>query len=227
MSNSAEFTYDLSEMLPFEGLSSLRPGTSVLVTGPTMAGKDRLLYDVLGDGVSQNEAGIVVTTDGDGGESVDMVRSKAETADDSLLSAIDCRAQSDREETERDDGSCVYSVSSPSEFTSIGIGITDAFSRAEEANVTRGRLALTSLSTMVRYADQKTVFKFCHVLSQRLNSAGFIGLFTLNSDAHDEQTISVIKQAFDANIEIREVDGEKQGRVLGLGSQPTEWRPLS
>ena len=224
MSRNTEHMYDLSAVLEAETLSSVRPGTSILVSGPSMTGKDSLLFDLLADGITRDEAGILMTTDRDGADTLEEIQSIAGDADASLLSAIDCRAKTGRDERERDSGAYVYSVTEPSEFTGIGIGITKCFDRMREEDVADGRIALTSLSTMVRYADRKTVFKFCHVLSQRLDSAGFIGFFTLNSGAHDEQTVQVIKQAFDANIEVREHEGERQLRVLGTDTQPTDWQ---
>lgn len=226
MSKKTEYTYDLSEVLDFEALSSVRPGTSILVTGPSMTGKDDLLFDMLAAGAEQDEAGILVTTDEDGVDSLDAIAATAGDADRGLLAAIDCRGDSGRNERELDDGGYVYSVTEPSELTGIGIGVTNCFERMSEQGVENGRMGLTSLSTMVRYADRKTVFKFCHVLSQRLESAGFVGLFTLNSGAHDDQTVQVIKQAFDANIEVRNETDGRQARVLGLGSGPTEWQSM-
>lgn len=225
MTNSTDAGYDLSDVLEFEAASSIRPGTSILVSGPTMTGKDDLLFELVGTGVDRDKAGIVVTTDDEGEVTLDEVRSYGD-GEGSLLSAIDCRADSGREQRELDDGAFVYSVAEPSAFTGIGIGITKCFDRMEEADVSNGRLALTSLSTMVRYADRKTVFKFCHVLSQRLDSAGYVGFFTLNTGAHDDQTVQVIKQAFDANVEIRQEGGERQARLLGVNTNPTEWRSL-
>jgi KaiC/GvpD/RAD55 family RecA-like ATPase len=226
MSKKTEHTYDLSEVLGFESLSSVLPGTSILVTGPTMTGKDDLLFDLLASGSTQGEASILMTTDMDGEEGLENIVAAGQDIDRSLLSTIDCRSDSGREERELDDGGYVYSVSEPAELTGIGIGVTKCFDRMSDQNVSAGRMGLTSLSTMVRYADRKTVFKFCHVLSQRLDSAGFVGLFTLNSGAHDDQTVQVIKQAFDANIDVRERDGERQIRVLGFGSKPTDWKAL-
>jgi KaiC/GvpD/RAD55 family RecA-like ATPase len=226
MSKKTEYTYDLSEVLDFEVLSSVRPGTSILVTGPSMTGKDNLVFDMLAAGAEQGEAGILMTTDEDGAATLDTVAETASGVDRALLAAIDCRADSGRDERELGDGGYVYSVTEPSELTGIGIGVTNCFERMSEHDVEHGRMALTSLSTMVRYADRKTVFKFCHVLSQRLESAGFVGLFTLNSGAHDDQTVQVIKQAFDANIEVRNGADGREARVLGLGSGPTEWQSL-
>jgi hypothetical protein len=79
---------------------------------------------------------------------------------------------------------------------------------------------------MLTYTDKKTVFKFCHVLSSRLDAAEYVGLFTIDSGAHDEQTIQVIKQAFDGLVEIREGEEGRQARVLGLSDEPTDWQSL-
>ncbi len=226
MSSNTEYTYDLSEVLGFEETKSIPPGTSILVSGPSMTGKDALLVELLASGADCGEAGILMTTDADGEKTLAEVCTRASDGDWSLLSAIDCRANSGRRQRELDNGAFVYSVSEPSELTGIGIGITQCFDRTQKIDATGGRMGLTSLSTMVRYANRKTVFKFCHVLSQRLDSAGFVGIFTLNSGAHDDQTVEVIKQAFDANLEVREQDGERQARVLGVDTEPTEWRPL-
>ncbi len=226
MSNSTERTYDLSDVLGLDATASIRPGTSILVSGPSMTGTDAVLYDLIAAGGERGEAGIVMTTESAGGEALENIRMEGTDIDYSLLSAIDCRANSAREQQELENGGFVYSVSKPSAFTGIGIGITQCFERMHESDARGGRMGLTSLSTMVRYANRKTVFKFCHVLSQRLDSAGFVGLFTLNSGAHDDQTVQVIKQAFDANIELREQGGERQARVLGVDTTPTDWRPL-
>jgi len=227
MSKKTEYTYDLSEVLEVEALSSVRPGTSVLITGASMTGKDDLLFDILAAGAEQGEAGVLMTTDEDGEDSLDSIAATAGNVDRGLLAAIDCRADTGRDERELENGGYVYSVTEPSELTGIGIGITNCFDRMADRDIEHGRMGLTSLTTMVRYADRKTVFKFCHVLSQRLESAGFVGLFTLNTGAHDDQTVQVIKQAFDANIEVRTETGHREARVLGLGTGPTEWQPWS
>lgn len=224
MSGSTE-TYDLSGVLGLEGTAALAPGTSLLLSGPAMTGKDALLYEVLADGVGRDEGCVLVTTEGDGGDALSDIATRQPDVDHSLLCAVDCRATRGREESEDGDG-FVYSVGGPAEFTGIGIGITKCFDRLAGAGVGRARFGLTSLSTMIEYTDKQPVFKLCHVLTQRLDSEGYVGLFTLNEGAHDPQTIQVIRQAFDANVEVRERNGERQVRALGMGSGPTDWEPL-
>lgn len=79
---------------------------------------------------------------------------------------------------------------------------------------------------MLTYTDKKTVFKLCHILSSRLDAAGYVGVFTIDSGAHDDQTLQVIKQAFDGLVEVRESDSGRQARLLGLTSDPSEWNDL-
>ena len=120
----------------------------------------------------------------------------------------------------------VHHVGSPSDLTGMGIGITESFERLHDAGIDQGRLGLSSLSTMLTYSDKETVFKFCHVLSSRLDAAGFLGFFTIDSSAHDDQTLQVIKQAFDGLVEIREVERGREARVRGLQPGPSEWVEL-
>jgi KaiC/GvpD/RAD55 family RecA-like ATPase len=218
--------YDLSGVFGLESVSSVRPGTSILVSGPTMTGKENLVLELLADGAQRGEGAVVVTTDRTGEDVLTDIESFAPDIDGERLAIIDCRSNSGREERELPDGEFIYSVSDPSDMTGIGIGITKCFDRMRNNGVTEGRMALTSLSTMVRYADRETVFKFCHVLSSRLDSAGFLGLFTINSGAHEERTVQVITQAFDGNIEVRENEGAREVRVKGLEPEPSDWLAL-
>jgi len=230
MPERTDRSYDLSAALGVEETAALPPGTSILLSGPAMTGKDALVSELLADGVGHGEGCLLVTTAGDGGDALgrigDRAASGSSAVDGSLLCAVDCLAGSGRTEREFDDGRFVYSVAGPSAFTGMGIGITRCFDRLAGGGVTRARFGLTSLSTMIEYADKQTVFKLCHVLTQRLASEGFVGAFTLNASAHDTQTVQVIRQAFDANLELREHEGRRQLRLRGMGSSPTDWQPL-
>lgn len=226
MSNETHPTYDLSNVLGLEGAAAIKPGTSLLVAGPSMTGKEALTYDLLADGLRRGEGAITVTTNDDGADSIDAVESRFPELDHERLSAIDCRADSGREDLELDSGSYLYRVAEPSDFTGIGIGITNSFQRLERMDVPRSRVALNTLSLMVTYSDRQTVFKFCHVLAERLDSAGFLGLFTFDTGVHDDQTQEVIKQAFDGVLQVRERDGNREARLRGLQPEPTEWTQL-
>jgi len=217
--------YDLSHVLDFEELEAVRPGSSILISGPAMTGKQRLAYDILADGAGNGDGAVVVTTSDKAADVAEDFREMVKL-DDSQLGVVDCRGEGGAD-PQAIDGVSVHQVSSPGDLTGIGIGITKALEGLHNAGRERGQLALISLSTMLTYTDKQTVFKFCHVLSSRLDTAGYIGVFTIDSGAHDEQTIQVIKQAFDGLIEIRDSEGGgRESRVLGLSGEPTNWKRL-
>jgi len=215
--------YDLSPVLDTDAVSGVRPGTNVLIAGPAMTGKEQLALEILADGSRRGEAAVVVTTNGQASAVAEEYRDRvgSENVD---LGIIDCRGDGGEEGDH--EGSFVHHVSSPADLTGIGIGITKAIEALHSAGAERGRMALVSLSTMLTYTDRETVFKFCHVLSSRLDAAGYLGVFTIDSGAHDERTLQVLQQAFDGLIEIREDDGARQIRVRGLTDSPTAWASL-
>ncbi|WP_423998730.1 RAD55 family ATPase [Haloarcula salina] len=217
--------YDLTSVLEFDALSQVRPGSSILISGPAMSGKQRLAYDILADGMDGGDGAVVVTTGDGAGDVVEEFRSLVPEMNDAQLGVIDCRG--DGGDQDAVGNAHTHHVSSPGDLTGIGIGITKALEGLHNAGNDRGRLALISLSTMLTYTDKKTVFKFCHVLSSRLDSAGYIGVFTIDSGAHDDQTLQVIKQAFDGMIDVRDAEGGgREARVLGLSGEPTDWQRI-
>lgn len=224
-SEPQETMYDLSRVLDFDALSSVRPGTSLLIAGPAMTGKDELALEILRDGARDGEGAVVVTTNDNAADIAEDFSAAVPDLGDSQLGVIDCRGDSGSD-GDATDGVYVHHVSSPGDLTGIGIGITKALEGLHNSGRDQGRLALFSLSTMLTYTDKKTVFKLCHILSSRLDAAGYVGVFTIDSGAHDDQTLQVIKQAFDGLVEVRESDGSRQARVLGLTSDPSDWQDL-
>lgn len=226
MSKNTERMYDFADVIDVEVASSVQPGSSVLVSGPAMTGKQDLALEVLADGVRDGEGAVGVTTGDGAGDWIEAIESRAPGVQGHQMAVVDCRVDEDDDSGELASGAYVHHAGSPADLTGMGVGITNSFERLHDAGHDQGRLVLSSLSTMLTYSDQQTVFKFCHVLSSRLDSAGFLGLFTIDSSAHDDQTLQVIKQAFDGLIEIREHEGIREARVMGLRPDPSEWVEL-
>lgn len=221
--------YDLSNVLDTDAVSAVSPGTSLLIAGPSMTGKQNLAMEILADGSRQGEGALVVSTSDSAESIVENYKERVSGVDSLRLGVVDCRADGSGGRGDRSDtppGLSIHHVSSPGDLTGIGIGITKCLESMHAGGATEGRLALISLSTMLTYTDRETVFKFCHVLSSRLDAADYIGVFTIDSGAHDEQTLQVIKQAFDGLIEVREGEEAREARVLGLADGPTPWASI-
>lgn len=219
--------YDLRSVVDVDAFAAVEPGTNILVSGPAMVGKDDLLFSLLADGAAAGEGVVVVTTNDDAAGVVAAIEDRAPEAASHWLCAVDCRGEGGRTAGETESGAYLQHVGGPGDMTGMGVSITDCFERLQHGGVDRGRFGLTSLSTVLTYTDREAVFKFCHVLASRLDAAEFLGAFTIDASAHDEQTLQVIKQAFDGLIEVRERDGRREAQVRGVGSGPSEWVVLA
>lgn len=105
-------------------------------------------------------------------------------------------------------GPTVVSVSSPADLTGIGIKLGDFFSDwADDGN--RLLLCFHTLTTFLQYAELRTVYRFIHVLTGRVRSAGGVAHYHLDPSAHDEQTVNSLLGLFDAAVE-RDDDGTWQ-----------------
>jgi KaiC/GvpD/RAD55 family RecA-like ATPase len=218
--------YDLSRVIDVEPLSAVRPGSSILLSGPAMTGKQGILLDLLADGLRQDEGAMAITTGDRAADVAAELEGRVPEFDGRAVGVMDCRAEGNREEETLPSGVHVHHVSSPSDMTAFGITITETIDRLGTAGYGRGRLGLASLSTMLTYADDQSVFKFCHVLSSRLDGAEFVGVFTIDSTAHDDRTLQVLKQAFDSLVEVREHEGQRRVRVRDSRTGSTDWHDI-
>ncbi|WP_251343423.1 RAD55 family ATPase [Haloplanus halophilus] len=200
--------YDLGPPLDVE----VEQGTNLLLSGPALSGKKGLAFDVLAHGIGNGDAAIVVSnTDGakrvfeDLGERVDYA--------DRPVAVVDCVTRQQGGEV-RDDTQVRY-TSSPVDMTGVGIKFSELLEEFyEQRGVERNRVFLDSLSTLLMYSDLQTVFRFLHVFTGRVQSVDGLGLYAIDSSAHDDKTMNTLKQLFDGVIETRE-DGDPTANLPG------------
>jgi hypothetical protein len=99
----------------------------------------------------------------------------------------------------------VESVSDPSDLTGFAIEISK-FLSTWEGVPNQTVVCFHSLTQLLQYADLQRVFRFLHVLTGRLESAGAVAHFHLDPQTHDEQTLGALSQLFDVIVEHE--DGE-------------------
>lgn len=97
-------------------------------------------------------------------------------------------------------GPTVVSVSSPADLTGIGIKLGDFFSDWDDDG-NQLLLCFHTLTTFLQYADLRTVYRFVHVLTGRVWSAGGVAHYHLDPSAHDERTVNSLAGLFDAVVE--------------------------
>ncbi|RXK51294.1 DUF7504 family protein [Halorientalis pallida] len=94
----------------------------------------------------------------------------------------------------------VQRLTDPGDLTGLGIALNDALGEwAAAGDVT---LCFDSLSILLQYADTERVFRFLHMLTNRLTELGASAHFHLDPAAHDEQTVAQLAQAFDSRVRV-------------------------
>ncbi|AUV81684.1 recombinase RecA [Salinigranum rubrum] len=199
--------YDLSPALD----ATVQPGTNILLAGPPLTGKRALGFDVIAGGIDAGEGAVVVSTKDSAQRVLNEFESRFDI-DDEPLTVIDCvtRQQGISDVTESDH---VKYASSPVDMTGIGIKFSEVLEEYYQVRgLERNRVMLHSLSTLLMYSDLQTVFRFLHVFTGRVQSIDGLGLFSIDSTAHDDQTMNTLKQLFDGIITTHE-DGEPTVRL--------------
>jgi KaiC/GvpD/RAD55 family RecA-like ATPase len=188
--------YDLGPDLDAE----VEPGTNILISGPPLTGKRALALSVLAEGTQNGEGAIIVTTKDSANRVLKEYGNRVEY-EDRPVAVVDCVTRQQGIGDVRDDDRIKY-TSSPVDLTGIGIKLSEFLQQfyADEG-IRRNRVMVHSLSTLLMYSDLQTVFRFLHVFTGRIQSVDGLGVFTIDSTVHDQQTISTLKQLFDGVIE--------------------------
>jgi KaiC/GvpD/RAD55 family RecA-like ATPase len=191
--------YDLRPRLDAE----VEPGTNILLTGPPLTGKRALSLDLLADGVKNGEGAIAVTTK-DSAERVLEDFASRTPYKGKPMAVVDCVTKQQGVGSVREDDRIKY-ASSPVDMTGIGIQLSEFLEAFyKDRNIKQNRIMLHSLSTLLMYSDLQTVFRFLHVFTGRIQSVDGLGLFCIDSTAHDAQTLNTLKQLFDGVVETDE-----------------------
>jgi len=191
--------------------AEIEPGSNVLLTGPALSGKRELALDVLAEGTRGGEGAIMVTTK-DSADRLLKQFAKREPYEGRPVAVVDTVTRQQGVNDVRDSDRIKY-TSSPVDMTGIGIKLSsflEAFYK--DRGIRKNRVMVHSLSTLLMYSDLQTVFRFLHVFTGRIQSVDGLGLYCIDSTAHDDQTMNTLKQLFDGIIETTE-DGEPTVRL--------------
>ncbi len=194
--------------------STVGPGTNILVTGPPLSGKRSVSLDILAEGTRSGEGAIVVTTKDSGRRVFDEYARRVDYVE-KPVAVVDCVTRQQGVNDVQDDDRIKY-TSSPIDMTGIGIKFSEFLQGFYAGRgIERNRVLMHSLSTLLMYSNLQTVFRFLHVFTGRVQSVDGLGLFCIDSSAHDDQTMNTLKQLFDGVLETFD-DGEPKLRVAEI-----------
>jgi len=219
---SAGDGYAVGDALP---LSDIEPGTTVFVAGPALSSAEDLARALVLAGGDGGDGALFVSTNRAATKLLDGCERLAPALDPGRIGVVDCSGQEIEETRAR-----VETVSNPADLTGIGIKFSALYEALHADGAERVRAGLITVSTLLMYSDLRAVFRFLHTLSGRITTTGGIGVFAIDPETHDEQTVNTLNQLCDGRIDVRETDAEDADgelRVRGLDDQPTEWTPFS
>ncbi|MFC7205172.1 hypothetical protein ACFQJC_16760 [Haloferax namakaokahaiae] len=203
---------------------SLPDGGSVLIAGPAMTHKRRLMLSLLAESDDSQRGGKIVVTTRKPAPTITTEFEHIAGHSAEQFEVIDTTSVADLLSRDARSAQSRY-VSNPGDLTGIGIHLTESLRTHFEAGRT-ARVGLHVLSTIAMYTDLKRVFQFLHVITGRIAAAEFTGVFTLDTGFIDDRELELLKQPFDALIETRETESLAEVRTRGLDIGPKTWTPL-
>jgi KaiC/GvpD/RAD55 family RecA-like ATPase len=203
-------------------------GTTLLVSGPSLSPAEDVARTLIADGSVRNEGVLFVSTGETAEKFLAGCRRTVPSMETERVGLVDCTGQ---DIGQSDSGMQVKYVSTQSDLTGIGMKYSALYeSLYANAEAGRVRTGLISLSSLLMYNDLRQVFRFAQTITSRIDSAGGVGVFSIDPTTHDERTVNMFHHVVDGLVEVRETegDGDADGelRVRGLRDQPDGWQPF-
>lgn len=110
-------------------------------------------------------------------------------------------------------------LESPGDLTGLGILLTeylnDFAQQKWDSGATEMSVCFDSLTYLLQYADLQRVFRFLHVITNRITSEGALAHYHVDPVAHEPQTLGTLRALFDAVVDTT------------TGDTPDEWEVVS
>jgi KaiC/GvpD/RAD55 family RecA-like ATPase len=224
MSRAETETYAFDDSLPIEPIEA---GSTVFVAGPALSRAEDLALSLVADGGAAGDGMLFISTNNTSEKLLGSCQRLRPGFDAARTGVIDCSGQG---LTPSKFDAEIKTISTQSDLTGIGMKFSALYEGLYMKADERVRTGLISLSSLLMYVDLRSLFRFVQTISGRIDSAGGLGVFSIDPTTHDEQTVNTLSQAADGRIEVREAeDGDADGelRVRGLPNQPEGWQPFS
>lgn len=192
---------------------------NVMVIGPPLVGKSIFVRNIVLEKVGSGSGGIYITTK----DTAETILDWFQRFNLDGIKIIDCVSRtifSDAPDTED-----IKRVSIM-DLTGISVRINMFLERFWKSGKRDVVIAFDSISTVLMYLNPQTVFRFLHVLTNRIKSFGAFALYTVDENMHDERIIAMLKQLFNGVIELRDEGNRRVFRYVSP-SVRTEWKEFN
>lgn len=116
-----------------------------------------------------------------------------------------------------DESVTTNSVSTPSDLTGLGIGISRFLSEFD----TPLFVCFDSLTAMLQYVNLKTAYEFLHAVTGQIYAAGAHAHFHIDPSAHADSDVAALTSLFDARVSLAGDDRQVQTRDLIESAEPS------
>lgn len=208
-----------------DAIEGIKSGSNILLIGPSLCGKEFILYNIMYHGAAINENSIInVTTRETAAHILEWFKENKLNLPLDRIGIIDCVTKIPSGEVLMNEN--IKIASSAGDLTGIGLKISKFFDEFFiKKKIQKNQLHINSLSTFLKDSNAQTVFRFLHIITKRIKSIGALGIYLIDGGMHDEQEIATLRQLFDGIIEI-ESEKDKNFiriRIVGLSEKPTSW----
>lgn len=111
----------------------------------------------------------------------------------------------------------VKAVGSPEDLTGVAMPV----SRFIDAYGPRAFVTFDSLSTLLVYEDEPTVFRFLDVLSAQLRQTDGTGVFLIDGGCQPARAVNTLQHLFDGRLDV-EIE---RARLRGMDGVDATWHP--
>ncbi len=204
-----------------DSIGGIRKGSSVMLMGPSMVGKEAMLHNIMYYGAERNKNAIITVAMRESATSIlEWFEKKKLQLPLSRIGIVDCISRASNVDIAENEH--IRLVNSPMDLTGIGVKISQLLEELTKYN--QGvQLHINSLSTMLMYSNIQTVFKFLHILSCRIKANGWLGIYVIESGMHGEQTMAILKHLVDCIIEFKSENDRNFIQITGLSLKPSQF----
>lgn len=113
-------------------------------------------------------------------------------------------AVGDTEGSVEDSEWTIHTVANPTDLSSVGIELSDLLSTLNTPDGARTAVCFDNLTALLDHAGLQQAFRFLHIVTGRVETAGAVGHYHIDPDDHDRETMATFEGLFNTVLAVEE-----------------------